>query len=274
MTRFLLISAIAFELVVGRAAAGNPAAAVNPATPIPFQALLAQSEHRVEQFWDQFSAVTCIESVEQTKLGDDEKILFKKDSTYDYLVLLQLSGGDLLVQESRLLKGKPGKQSDRPLLSTGGFSAMVLVFHPHFRESFRFSDAGVDPNEPALRRIHFEHIHGQSSPAVLQLRSREYPIEWQGTAWIDVATGNVARIQANIGTTLEDVGLKRLETEVSYAPMALQGQVAPAWMPTIAQIQADTVHQHWRNTHKFSAYKQFSVSTDSTTQAPSQESKQ
>src|SRR5208337_1522284 len=113
-------------------------------------------------------------------------------------------GDDLLVQESRLLQGKPGKEPDRPLLSTGGFSTMVLVFHPHFRQSFRFEDEGADSAAPALDRVHFEHVHGQRSPAVLQLRSREYPIEWQGTAWIERATGNIARIQATVKTSLED----------------------------------------------------------------------
>jgi len=259
--------AIGFELASYAMAAEAPAAG-------PFDALLSRTEHRVEQFWDQFSAVTCIENVEQNKLGDNGKILIQKSSAYDYLVLLQLSGDDLMVQESRLLKGKAGKESDRPLLSTGGFSTMVLIFHPHFRPSFRFSDEGADPATPALDRIRFEHIHGQRSPAVLQLRSREYPIEWQGTAWVDRASGNIARIQASIKTSLEDVGLKRLETEVHYAPIVLLGQQAPSWLPVAAQIEADTAHQHWRNAHKFSSYKEFSVSTDSKTQSIPEEPQQ
>lgn len=267
MTRSFLLLAIGFELAARAVAAEAPEAGA-------FDALLARTEHRVEQFWDQFSAVTCIETVEQNKLGDDGKVLIQKSSAYDYLVLLQLSGDDLMVQESRLLKGKPGKESDRPLLSTGGFSTMLLIFHPHFRPSFRFSDEGEDTAEPGLHRIHFEHIHGQRSPAVLQLRSREYPIEWQGTAWIDGASGNVARVRASIHDSLEDVGLKRLETEVRYAPVVLLGQPAPSWMPVAAQIEADTAHQHWRNTHKFLSYKEFSVSTDSKTQTIQEEPKQ
>ena len=265
MTRSFLLLAIGFELAAMRAAAVETTGAGS------FDELVARAEHRVQQFWDQFSAVTCTETVEQDKLGDDGKVLIKKNSAYDYLVLLQLSGDDLLVQESRLLQGKPGKEPDRPLLSTGGFSTMVLVFHPHFRSSFTFADQGGDPGAPSLDRVHFEHIHGQRSPAVLQLRSREYPIEWQGTAWIDRATGNIARIQATVKTSLEDVGLKRLETEVQYSPTLLGGQQAPSWMPVAARIEADTTHQHWRNLHTFSAYKQFSVSTDAKTQTIKEE---
>ena len=29
---------------------------------------------------------------------------------------------------------------------------------------------------------------------MLQLRSREFPIEWQSMAWIQIATGKIARI--------------------------------------------------------------------------------
>jgi hypothetical protein len=259
MIRFLSILAIGFEIAAGAARGESPAA---------FDLLIDRTEHRMEQFWDQFSAVTCTETVEQEKLGDDGKILIKKRSAYDYLVLLLLSGGDLTVQESRLLQGKPEKESDRALLSTSGFSTMVLIFHPHFRASFSFADQGPDPASPTLHRVHFEHIHGKPSPSVLQLRSRDYPIEWQGTAWIDGATGNIARIQATLKTSLADIGLQKLESDVRYAPAVLAGDSDPPWMPSTAKIEADTMRQHWRNVHVFTRYKQFSVSTDSKTEAP------
>lgn len=259
MIRFLSILAIVFELA-GAARAASPAPA--------FDALIDRTEHRMEQFWDQFSAVTCTETLEQDKLGDDGKVLIKKRAAYDYLVLLLLSGGDLTVQESRLAQGKAEKESDRALLATSGFSTMVLIFHPHFRDSFTFSDVGADPESASLHRVRFEHVHGKRSPSVLQLRSRDYPIEWQGTAWIDPASGNIARIQASLQTSLADIGLQRLESDVRYAPVVLAGKSDPPWMPSTASIQADTLHQHWRNVHVFSRYKQFSVSTDSKTEAP------
>jgi hypothetical protein len=264
MIRSFLILAIGSKLLAG------PLPATESSTASPLETLLAQTEHRVEQFWDQFSAVTCTETVEQEKLGDDGKILIKKRSAYDYLVLLLLSGDELTVQESRLLQGKPGKESDRALLATSGFSTMVLIFHPHFRASFTFSDQGGDPQAPSLRRVHFEHISGTRSPAVLQLRSRDYPIEWQGIAWIDGATGNIARIQADLKTSLADIGLQKLESEVRYSPVTLGGQADLSWMPATARIEAETTHQHWRNLHAFTAYKQFSVSTDSKTEVPAE----
>jgi hypothetical protein len=268
MIRSLSILAIGFELAAGMARAADPIASA------PLENLLGRTERRMEQFWDQFSAVTCTETVEQQKLADDGKVLIKRRSSYDYLVLLLLSSGDLTVQESRLLQGKPAKDSDRALLSTSGFSTLALIFHPHFRESFVFSDEGPDPDSPSLDRVHFEHVHGKPTPSVLQLRSRDYPIEWQGTAWIDSASGNIARIQAALKGSLADIGLQKLESDVRYGAVAFAGHPDPPWMPQTASIQADTVHQHWRNLHTFTRYKQFSVSTDSKTETPAEVPKQ
>src|SRR5690242_890056 len=120
MIRFFSILAIAFEL----------AAPSSPAASLPLDGLLERTGKRVEEFWDQFSAVACTETVLQTKLGASGKVLVQRTSTFDYLVILQLAGDELTVDESRLLQGQPRKASDRPLLSTAGFSTLVLIFHP------------------------------------------------------------------------------------------------------------------------------------------------
>jgi hypothetical protein len=33
------------------------------------------------------------------------------------------------------------------------------------------------------------------------------------------------------------------------------------WLPAYATVEVESRHQHWRNTHIFSAYKRFSVNT-------------
>jgi hypothetical protein len=267
MIKPFLTLAIGFELAAGLAVGAEPSA------PAPLQDLLARAGQQVARFWDRFSAVTCIETIDQEKLSEDGKVLVKKHSSYDYLVLLQFSGDDLMVDESRVLQGKPAKESDRALLSTSGFSTLVLIFHPRFHGSYVFTDEGKDPQTPLLQRVRFQHVRGQRSPSVLQLRSREYPIEWQGTAWLEFSTGNITRIQAGLQEPLVDVGLRNLESEVQYSPVSLRGQQELPWMPMTARIEAGTQHQHWRNLHQFTAYKEFSVSTDARTEAPKEVSK-
>ncbi len=233
-------------------------------------ALLQKAGARVEAFQDQFQAVTCTEQMIQTKLGENGKVIIRKQSDYDYLVLFQLRNGELAVDESRVLRGREQKAVDQALLSTSGFSTLLLIFHPVYQSDFRFTLQGPDP-QTKLERVRFEHIHGKRSPSVLLLRGRNYPIDWQGTAWIEERSGNIARIDAGLDSAMNDVGLKKLETDVRYAPVSFAS--APgfsSWLPQTATIEAGTEHQHWRNEHQFTRYRQFAVDTSSQTEAPKQ----
>jgi hypothetical protein len=137
------------------------------------------------------------------------------------------------------------------------------VFHPFYAGSFEFSDAGsetVDSHE--ARKVHFVHTRNTRSIAALALRGREYPLELSGDAWIDPETGNILRMEAGIGSTLEDVGMKTLQSSVRFAPEVFSKGQTAYWFPSEAVVEVETPRQHWRNTHRFSGYKQFSVTTE------------
>jgi hypothetical protein len=260
MIRFFSILAIGFELA---AAPGVSAA------PVSLDTLLDRTGKRVEEFWEQFSAVSCTETVQQVKLGESGKILAQHTSNFDYLVILQLTGDEITVDESRLLQGQPKKESTKPLLTTTGFSTLLLIFHPIFQQSYEYALAGVEQvGSRKLQQVRFSHVRGRRSPSVLQLRGREYPLEWQGSAWIDPQTGYVDRISVGLKDSLADVGLKKLSSEVQYTPVQFTQEKQTAWLPEVATIEANTEHQHWRNVHMFSRYKKFSVTTDSKTDTP------
>jgi hypothetical protein len=213
------------------------------------------------KFWEQFSAVTCTESVTQARLDSSGKTTFQAQSVYDYLVMLQISGTDLLVEESRVPVKQPKGNRAEPLLVTNGFSSLLLIFHPFFQGSYEY--APPEPERLAGRevlRVRFQQARGGRSPTVLQLRRREYPLEWAGSAWLDAASGAVVRIEAGLKAPMEDIGLRVLRAEVSYAPTTFTGGEVH-WLPSEARVEAQTLRRHWRNVHRFSSYKQFSVVT-------------
>jgi hypothetical protein len=100
------------------------------------------------------------------------------------------------------------------------------------------------------------------SPAALALRGKEYPLELTGMAWVDPRTGSIAKMEAGIANTLQDVGLKTLNSEIDFAPMPFADSKEVYWFPTQARVEVETPRQHWRNLHQFTAYKKFSVSTE------------
>ena len=232
----------------------------------PLEELLRRTSEQVNAYLDRISEVSCSERVLQEKLGDSGKTVEKEESAFNYLILLSSTNGEMNLVESRLVdQEKPAKKLQRPLLVSNGFATLFLVFHPYYAAGFKFTDDGQENvNGRALAKIHFQHTPGTRTPAALAVGGREFPLELSGTAWIDVETGTITRIAAGIETGMEDVGLRTLRSDVEYAPVTFHNPPDTYWLPSEATIEVETRHQHWRNTHRFSDYKRFSVNTKET----------
>jgi len=231
------------------------------AATIPAQTdLLRKSGQAVERLWVQLSAVNCIESVQQEKLSPAGKSVFRQQTDFDYIAILQLTGNDILVDESRTTLREPGRDSKLPLLITNGFPAFALIFHPFYQGSFEYGPPErVTEDGRELLAVKFRHVEGARSPSVLKLRNREYPVDWQGTAWLDPVSGSVVRVTAQLGKSMEDIGLKTLRADVRYAPVEFKEEPGVHWLPATAAIEVETPRQRWRNLHTFTNYKLFSV---------------
>jgi hypothetical protein len=229
------------------------------------ETLIEKTRQQVAEFLDQVSDVKCTETVLQEKLNPGGHKEYADSATYDYLILLQGSGDELLLNESRLLQHQDAKpRKNLPLLVTNGFSTLFLIFHPYYRESFRFEQEGsevVDGN--TLMRIRFTHLPGTRTPAALSLRGREYPLELTGMAWIVPDSGRIAKIDASLANDMSDVGLRILNVEVVYAAISLPGWDERYRFPVSARVDVETTKQHWRNVHQFSGYKRFAVASES-----------
>jgi hypothetical protein len=226
--------------------------------------LLLRTAKSVTSFWDEIQAVNCLETVDQQKLNLNGKSMFRQQTDFDYIAILQLTGNDLIVDESRTMVRAPEHENKLPLLITNGFSTFELIFHPFYQGAYEFSaPETVQVEGKPLFQIAFRHVHGARSPSVLKLRTRDYPVEWQGTAWIDPASGAVLRVSASLMDGMEDVGLKSLTADVRYARFDFKGDTGAHWLPSTAVIEVETLHQRWRNTHSFSKYRQFSVDVKS-----------
>jgi hypothetical protein len=226
--------------------------------------ILSRTSARVADSIERFSETKCTEKVDQQKLSGDGKVERDLNSTYDYLVIFTNAGGELSLDESRQPIGEvKTDKKNTPLLVTNGFATLFLVFHPYYSGSFQFTaleDETVGGQR--LKKIGFRYLRGTRSPAALALRGREYPLPLSGTAWIEPDTGAIARIVADLGNAMEDVGLKTLRSEVDYAPVPFRDLKEPYWFPARASVEVETSRQHWRNTHVFIDYQRFSVNTE------------
>lgn len=228
--------------------------------------LLQRTSEQMAEYLEKFSDVRCSEKVIQQKFRNNgsEKVDLKEESSYDYLVILSNNGGELGLSESRLpVHGAKADKKNRSMLVSNGFATLFLVFHPLYANSFEFTDRGEEVVDGRrLTRIAFRHIRGTRTPAALALRGREYPLELSGTAWLDAETGALSRISAGVDNTMADVGLNTLQSDVVFAPFTFHDPDKTYWFPQRAVVEVETPRQHWRNTHEFTNYKVFSVSTD------------
>jgi hypothetical protein len=243
-------------------------ASIFGAEPPSLQTLLDYAGKAVAQFSEDFASVTCKELVTQEKLGNKAKPIYQRQSAFDFLFFLDLHGNALSVEESRLAQKVPGKQKkpmDLPLLTTNGFSTLALIFHPFYQGSFEFNrieDAEVDGEKCA--QVLFRHIPGTRSTAALFLNGREYPLDLQGTAWVDLKSGGIIKIAAGLMAPIPDLNLRTLSSNVSYAPVHFPSSSDVYWLPVQASVDVETKYQHWRNIHHFSDYKMFTVKSETT----------
>jgi hypothetical protein len=231
----------------------------------PLQELIGRANDQVAKFVEQFSDVKCTEHVTQEKFKADGKVELKEESTYDYLVILTNAGGEISLDESRLAVHEQKKDEKKgvSMLVSNGFATLFLVFHPYYSSGFEFTDLGEDAiSGRKFSKVQFKHIAGMRSPAALALRGREYPLDLAGVAWIDPATGIIGKIDAGLATSMEDIGLKSMRSEVQFQPVPFKNSKDTYWFPAQASVEVETPRQHWRNTHNFTDYKQFSVSTE------------
>ena len=233
-----------------------------PATPVAPAPLVAldRARERVQTFFDQFSNVACTESVTQIVMGKNGKPAYRENSAYDYQFLASSDGDTVKISESRNTRHPSFRDPGRTLLITNGFASILLVVHPMYQGSYTFEPAGEESIEGVtLEKIRFTPVAGSTSPAALRLRGKNYPLPLSGTLWIDPRNGVIARLEAQVDSSLSDLGLSGLRSEVRYTAHTFHGPEETMWIPESAVIDVETPHQHWRNLHRFTDYKRFNV---------------
>lgn len=233
-----------------------PAAGVIPEA--PELAALVRARQTVEQFFEQAANVVCTENVTQAMVGKNGKANYREESVFDYQLQANPNSGSLKLVESRDTRKAAFRDSSRTLLITNGFTSMLLILHPSYEASYTFEPAGQETVDGlTYARIHFAAVPGASSPAALQLRGKNYPLPLSGTMWVEPQSGAVAKLVASMDTSLSDLGLEAMRSEIHYATVHFHDPEESYWMPVSAIIDVQTLRQHWRNIHRFTGYKRF-----------------
>jgi hypothetical protein len=229
---------------------------VNPIS--PEMEAFQRARVSVDKFFEQATNVVCTENVSQAVVGNNGKVNYREDSVFDYQLRAGPDSGSLKLVESRDTRKAAFRDSSRTLLITNGFTSMLLIMHPKYESSYAFDPAGQESVDGVTYvKINFKAIPGAASPAALQLRGHNYPLPFSGTIWIEPQSGAVAKIVASLDSSLSDLGLQGMRSEIHYSAVRFHDPDESYWMPVSAVIDVETPRQHWRNVHRFTGYKRF-----------------
>jgi hypothetical protein len=224
----------------------------------PEMAALQRARKAVEKFFEQTANVVCMENVTQAVVGKNGKANYREESVFDYQLRANFGGGALKLVESRDTRKAAFRDSARTLLITNGFTSILLIIHPSYEASYTFEPGGEETADGVTyARVRFKAVPGAASPAALQLRGQSYPIPLSGTIWIVPQSGAVAKLVTTMDSSLNDLGLQGLRSEIHYAMVRFHDPDESYWMPISASIDVETPRQHWRNIHRFTNYKRF-----------------
>lgn len=223
---------------------------------------VALAHEQVAHYVSKLADLHCTETVMQQKLNAKGRVEATERSQFDYLIMMNGNSNEFQLNESRIaMPDSKHKAAPVSMLTTNGMTTVLLVFHPYYSDAFTF-ETGRDEllgGRTAIP-VHFAHISGRRTPAALALRNREFPLELQGTAWLDKQSGQVIQMNAGLMHDMSDVGLRSLDIHVEYTSEALGKEVLT--VPSRAVVDVTTPRQHWRNTHVFDSYKSFSTDVE------------
>jgi hypothetical protein len=258
---FLALSVVCLALsanVLAQANAESSSTATDPAFVERANDILAHSRKLIDQFFEQTSNVVCTEDVSQTIVGKNNKAVYKEESVFEYQMEANSRSGTFRLAETREPKKAAFRDPYKTLLITNGFASMLLVLHENYESSYVFEPVGEEEIDGRVAlKIHFSPVPGASSPAAVQLRGRNYPLQLKGELWIDEDSGAIVKLISSLDGNLEDLGLKELRSEIHYSLVKFHSPEESYWMPASATIDVETPKQHWRNVHRLTEYKRF-----------------
>ena len=246
------------QIQIARNEPDAPTDGPDPALVARANAAIMHSRTLIDSYFDQTSNVVCMEDVAQAVVGKNNKPMYREESAFEYQMQSSSRNGSLRLTETRESKKVAFRNPNTTLLITNGFASMLLVLHQNYEPSYVFEPVAEETIEGrTLAKVHFKPVPGASSPAAIQLRGRNYPLQLKGDIWIDEESGAVVKLISALDGGLADLGLRDLRSEIHYSIVQFHDPDEAYWMPASAVIDVETPKQHWRNVHRFTDYRRF-----------------
>jgi len=233
--------------------------------------LLQKVGENVEAFFNSFPNTTSLEEVRQELLRADGEVVRSRRTKYNYL-MVTLPQGETGLEESRTdLKGSPVNLSgfERGFLLTYGYASREIYFHPQYQSGSRFRYLGQAPSRypdypdrayiPGAHVIAFAQRPEEAKILdYFRIPGHNVEILVQGLVWIYSHNYQIARMRTDL-LAPTDMGLESQMTQIEFGEVHLGTPPRAFWLPYEVVVKLRFNQALYRNRHRYSDYKLFSV---------------
>ncbi len=229
---------------------------------VDLEILLKEIARGVDEFLRTLPNTVSKEHIRQEVLRSDGKVQDHVDQDVSYLLLLNFKDNRLDWEEARTdSKGKTVaiRRLEGTSMVTSGYAMECILFSPRMLAGSRFRCLGRQDSAPHAYLIAFAQKPGKSAPGIFRMSGMEADLLSQGLAWVDPVNHQIIRMRSDMLEPLPQLGLVGHTTQITYAEHHFSSSPASFWLPEQVVVTIQFGGRTYRNTHRYTDYKLFSV---------------
>jgi tetratricopeptide (TPR) repeat protein len=246
--------------------------AVEPTAGCPLQKIQDESGQRVSGFVDAVNRIAATESLDNEVIDRSGLPARRTSHSYSYVASVQqIRPGMYTMEEYR--NGMMDLDLFPERIATLGLTALVMVFHPSYRDDYEVTCEGLSRWHGGLAwQVHFRQ-RASKPPRLRSYRvnAKSYPISLRGRAWISAQTFQVESLETDLVSPVPQIQLRAEHIAIEYMPVKFVSHHEELWLPESAEIYFDFNKRRMHRRHHFRNYMLFAVDEKQKISVPSAE---
>jgi hypothetical protein len=234
--------------------------AVEPTAGCPLQKIQDKAGGRVSEFVDAVNRIAATELLDNEVIDRSGLPVRRTSRSYSYVASVQqVRPGMYTMEEYR--NGMMDLDMFPERIATLGLTALVMVFHPIYRDDYDVACEGLSRWHGGLAwQVHFRQ-KANKPPRLRSYRvnARSYPISLRGRAWISAETFQVESLETDLVSPVPEIRLHAEHIAIEYVPVKFVSHHEELWLPESAEIYFDFNNHRMHRRHQFRNYMLFAV---------------
>lgn len=233
------------------------------------ESLMEATGNQVKEMVNNVQRIAAIEHLLHERVDEIGNPLTRQTRDFNYVASVsEERPGYLEVDEYRTEHLGLNEFPDQ--ISSSGFAALALVFHPAMRDNFEMKCEGLsDWHGQSVWVVHFKQRDDR--PARIhdyKVGAETYSVKLKGRAWITSDKFQIVRIESELVNPMKPIQLLSEHQIVEYGPVPFQKKNIELWLPKTAEIYFDFRRHRYYRRHSFDHYMLFAVATDEKRKEP------